>query len=292
VKLGVVFPQTEIGRDAGGVRAYAEAAEALGYDYLLTYEHVLGADPRAHHPWTGVYKYTDMFHEPMVMFGFLAAVTTRIEFVTGVLVLPQRQTALVAKQAAELDILSAGRVRIGIGVGWNAAEFQAMGSDFHTRGSRQEEQIDVLRMLWTKELVTFKGRFHTLDAVGLNPMPFQRPIPIWVGTYAERALRRAARLADGLMPGQVELDPRGRDIVAKFRQYAKEAGRDPEKLGLDCCVSLVNSTMERCIERALEWRSFGATHMRIDTMRAGLTGVQRHIDALRQFRDGLSARGI
>jgi probable F420-dependent oxidoreductase len=228
----------------------------------------------------------------MVMFGFLAAVTTRIEFVTGVLVLPQRQTALVAKQAAELDILSGGRVRIGIGVGWNAAEFQAMGSDFHTRGSRQEEQIDVLRMLWTKELVTFKGRFHTLDAVGLNPMPFQRPIPIWVGTYAERALRRAARLADGLMPGQVELDPRGRDIVAKFRQYAKEAGRDPEKLGLDCCVSLVNSTMERCIERALEWRSFGATHMRIDTMRAGLTGVQRHIDALRQFRDGLSARGI
>ena len=174
---GVVFPQIEFGNDPDTIRDYAQAAEALGYDYSLVYDHVLGADPNRARRLTGPYTHQDPFHEPMVLFGFLAAVTKRIQLTTGILILPQRQTVLVAKQAAEVDVLSGGRLRLGVGLGWNHVEYEALGMKFETRGHRMEEQVEVLRKLWSAPLVTHRTDHHVIDDAGLNPMPVQRPIP-------------------------------------------------------------------------------------------------------------------
>src|SRR4029453_13337251 len=200
MRIGVVFPQTEIGADPTGVRDYAQAVEELGYRHILVYDHVRGASTRSRPGWTGAYNSEDMFHEVFVLYGYLAAITRTVELVTGVLVLPQRQTALVAKQAAAIDVLSGGRLRLGIGVGWNAVEYQALNENFHNRGVRSEEQIALLRALWTEPAVTFNGRWHAVADAGLNPLPVQRPIPIWIGGYSEVTLQRAARLADGYFP--------------------------------------------------------------------------------------------
>src|SRR5712671_7790587 len=178
---GVVFPQIEFGNDPHAIKDYAQAAEGLGYDYLLVYDHVLSAHPDREPKLTGPYTHEDPFHEPMVFFGFLAGVTTRLELTTGILILPQRQTALVAKQAAEVDVLSRGRLRLGVGLGWNYVEYEALGMSFTDRGKRIEEQIAVLRALWTQEVVDFKGRWHRIDRAGINPPPVQRPIPLWMG---------------------------------------------------------------------------------------------------------------
>ncbi len=201
MKFGVVFPQTEIGDDPVAIKDYAQAAEGLGYDYLMTYEHVLGANPERP-GWEDWRPYTHQhaFHEPFVLFGYLAALTEKLEMVTAVLVLPQRQTPLVAKQAAQVDVLTNGRLRLGVGVGWNDVEYAGMGADFHTRGGRIEEQIKLLRDLWTKPLVKHEGEFETIDDMGINPLPVQRPIPIWVGGEADVVLRRMARIADGWFP--------------------------------------------------------------------------------------------
>src|SRR5262247_526504 len=174
---GAVFPQTEFGNDRQAIKDYAQTAEALGYDYLVVYDHVLGAHPNREPKLTGPYTYEHPFHEPMVFFGFLAAITTRLELVTGILILPQRQTALVAKQTAEVDVLSKGRLRLGIGIGWNYVEYDALGEEFRTRGRRVGEQIEVLRKLWTEPLVTYKGSDHVIDNAGLNPCPSSGPIP-------------------------------------------------------------------------------------------------------------------
>lgn len=197
MRVGVVFPQTEIGADAGAVRAYAEHVEASNFTHVLAYDHVVGADPSVHTGWGGPYDVDTTFHEPLVMFGFLAGVTTTIELVTGVIILPQRQTALVAKQAAEVDLLSNGRLRLGVGIGWNAIEYEALGEDFTNRGKRSEEQIELMRSLWTQRSVTFSGRFHRLTGAGLAPLPVQRPIPVWIGAASARGFERAGRLADG-----------------------------------------------------------------------------------------------
>ncbi|HEX9921222.1 MAG TPA: LLM class F420-dependent oxidoreductase, partial [Anaerolineae bacterium] len=194
MKLGVVFPQTEIGHDPAMIKDYVQTAEGLGYAYLLAYDHVLGANPDRPGGWQGPYTYRDSFHEPLVLYGYLAGLTQTIEFVSGILILPQRQTVLVAKQAAQVDLLSGGCLRLGVGIGWNAVEFEALGQDFHTRGKRIEEQVTLLRELWTKPLVTFEGAGHTISAAGLNPLPVQRPIPIWFGGMADVVLRRTARL--------------------------------------------------------------------------------------------------
>ena len=198
--IGVVFPQVEIGTDPGAIRDYAQAVEAMGYTHILTFDHVLGVNPDRPGGWKGPYTYRHAFHEPFVLFGFLAAGTRRVELVTGILILPQRQTALVAKQAAELDLLTGGRLRLGVGTGRNWMEYEALNEDFASRGRRVEEQIEVLRRLWTTELVTFEGKWHHLDRMGLNPMPSQRPIPIWMGSFTkvvERVIERVARIADG-----------------------------------------------------------------------------------------------
>ena len=201
MQYGTVFPQTEIGADPIGVRDYAQAVEGMGYDYILVYDHVLGANAGSRPGWRGAYRHTNMFHEPFVLFGYLAGLTERIGLATGILILPQRQTALVAKQAAEADVLSGGRLRLGIGTGWNAVEYEALDENFHDRGRRSEEQIELMRALWTRELVTYEGRWHKVTDAGINPMPVQRPIPIWLGGYAERVLERIGRLGERLGDG-------------------------------------------------------------------------------------------
>ena len=192
MRIGVVFPQTELGGDVGAVRAYARRVEELGYAHVLAYDHVLGADPAVHQGWDGPYNVTTTFHEPFVMFGFMAGITS-LELVTGIIILPQRQTALVAKQAAEVDLLTGGRFRLGIGLGWNAVEYEALGQDFSSRGRRAEEQVGLLRRLWTEPSVTFSGSFDRVTGAGLAPLPVQRPIPVWFGAQSERAYRRAGR---------------------------------------------------------------------------------------------------
>src|SRR4030088_2920597 len=200
MRIGVVFPQTEIGAEAGAARAYVQRVDELGFRHLLAYDHVVGADPAVHAGWAGPYDVHTTFHEPLVMFGYLAAVTTTLELVTGVIILPQRQAVLVAKQAAEVDLLSEGRLRLGVGLGWNAVEYEALGENFTNRGKRSEEQIAVMRALWTQDVVDFHGRWHHISHAGLNPLPIQRPIPLWLGggrPGVEAVIERIGRLADG-----------------------------------------------------------------------------------------------
>ena len=200
MRVGVVFPQTELGGDPGAVRAYGEQVEELGFNHVLAYDHVVGADPNVQTGWSGPYDVHTTFHEPLVMFGYLAAITRSLELVTGVIILPQRQTVLVAKQAAEVDLLSGGRLRLGVGIGWNSVEYEALGEDFSNRGKRSAEQIALLRSLWRDQSVTFEGAFHRLTGAGLAPLPVQRPIPVWIGAGSAPGYKRVGWLADGWFP--------------------------------------------------------------------------------------------
>jgi probable F420-dependent oxidoreductase len=284
MKFGVIFPQTEIGADPSGVRDFAQAVESLGYDHIIPYDHVVGANPASRPGWNAPYTHKDMFHEPFVLFGYLAAVTKKIGLVSGVVILPQRQTVLVAKQAAAVDVLSGGRLRLGIGIGWNPVEYEALGADFKNRGARSEEQIEVLRALWTKELVTFKGRWHTITDAGINPLPVQRPIPIWLGGGAEPVLRRVGRLGDGWFP-LAEPGDKVRSMIERIRSYAKEAGRDPSAIGIEGRVSVADGSREKWLQAISQWKELGATHVSVNTMKAGFSTPSAHIDAIRRFRD-------
>ena len=285
MQRGVVFPQIEIGNDPHAIKDYAQAVEGLGYDYLLVYDHVLGAHPDREPRLTGPYTHEHPFHEPMVLFGFLAAVTRRLQLTTGIIILPQRQTALVAKQAAEVDVLSGGRLRLGIGLGWNYVEYEALGENFKNRGRSVEEQVEVLRKLWTQPLVNFKSAYHVINNAGLNPMPVQRPIPIWFGGSTEPALRRAARLGDGWMPAGRKPDETARDLVAQLEKYLQEAGRDRRNFGIDPWISVAGVPKDEWRKGVEAWQSLGANHIAVDTMRAGFATPQAHIDAIRSFRD-------
>jgi probable F420-dependent oxidoreductase len=275
--IGVVFPQTELGGDVGAVRAYALRVAELGYHHVLAYDHVVGADPAVHAPWQGPYDVTTTFHEPFVLFGYMAAIT-ELEMVTGIIILPQRQTALVAKQAAEVDLLTRGRFRLGIGLGWNAVEYEALGQDFTTRGRRVEEQVDLLRRLWTEPSVTYEGSFDRVTGAGLAPLPVQQPIPVWFGAQSERAYRRAGRLADGWFP-QVRPGPELDEARLVVEQAAVAAGRDPALLGMEGRVSWRGS-QEKLAEHAASWRDAGASHISVNTMGSGLRTVDDHLAAL------------
>jgi len=283
VKLGVVFPQTEIGNDAAVIRDYAQAAEQVGYNHLLVFDHVLGAHAdRFEGRFRPPYDHQTPFHEPFVLFGYLAAATTALELVTGVLVLPQRQTALVAKQAAEVDVLSNGRLRLGVGIGWNFAEYEALGEAFRNRGRRIEEQIALMRELWTKELVDFDGRYHHMRQVGINPLPVRRPVPVWMGGGVETVLRRAARIADGWFP-QFRPGPESAATIERLRGYLREAGRRPEDFGIEGRISMFNTPEDQWGAALEGWRDMGATHVSLNTMNAGLASPKAHIDAIRRF---------
>lgn len=282
MQLGVVFPQTEIGADPGAVRAYTQAVEGLGFEHLLVYDHVLGAYPEGRRAdWRGAYTHEDMFHEPFVLFGYLAAITTRLELVTGIIILPQRQTALVAKQTAEVDVLTEGRLRLGIGIGWNDVEYEALNESFRNRGRRCEEQIAVLRALWTQELVTYEGRWHTIRNAGLNPLPVQRPIPLWFGSGAEPVLRRLARLGDGWFP-QLQPDDTGRATVARLRALTREAGRDPGEIGIEPRLNIAQGNEGSWRAEVAAWQEIGITHLSLNTMGGGLRSVDEHLATLRR----------
>ena len=286
MRLHAIFPQTEIGSDPALVARLVRDVEAMGFDGLVAYDHVLGADP-ARPNWSGPYTIESMFHEVMVLFSFAAAITTRLEFSTGVLILPQRQTALVAKQAAALDVLSRGRLRLGVGVGWNWVEFDALGMNFKDRGKRIEEQIALLRRLWTEPSVTFAGTWHHVDRVGLNPLPVQRPIPLWMGADSEVAIRRVARLADGFF-AHFGASDEGAAGAAQFWEWVKAAGRDPKRIGLECRTGarMTDDELSRAAER---FRAMGATDLEFNTMRAGFRDVEEHLSAYRRFLARLRA---
>lgn len=283
MQIGAVFPQTEFGNDPAAIRDYAQTIEGLGYSHVLAYDHVLGANPNRPGGWQGrPYTYQSPFHEPFLLFSYMAAVTTGLGFATGIIILPQRQTALVAKQAATLDVLSGGRVRLGIGIGWNEVEYVSLNENFHNRGKRVEEQIDVLQKLWTQELVTYEGRWHTIPDAGINPLPVQRPIPLWFGGHAEAVMRRLARSGAGWMPNfrtaadaQPTLDALERHLAA--------AGRTRADIGIEPRVNYGDGNPDRWRKVMEEWQSAGATHFSVNTMGSGLATPAAHMDALRRF---------
>jgi probable F420-dependent oxidoreductase len=292
VHIGAIFPQTEIRTDCGAICAFTQAVEELGYTHIFIADHVLGADTRFHqHPSLARYSYHSVVHEPLTLMAYMAALTTRIILSTGILILPQRQTVLVAKQAAEVDVLSSGRVRLGIGVGWNAVEYEALGQDFHTRGRRSAEQIAVMRALWTQEVVNFHGKWHHITHAGLNPLPVQRPIPIWLGVGSSQtevppdaALRRVARLADGWSPN-IPTDAQGQAIVERVHQYAREAGRDPSTLSLEGRVRIGGKPPADWLKQVQAWQDLGATHIIAEARGGGLSFPDEHIAAFRQFKE-------
>jgi probable F420-dependent oxidoreductase len=289
MRVGAVFPQTEIGSDPADVRRWATTVEDLGYDHILAYDHVLGAGTDTRPGWQG-YTSENLFHEVFVLYGYLAAVTRRVELVTGVLILPQRQTALVAKQAAEVDVLSGGRLRLGIGVGWNPVEYAALGPSFKDRGMRSEEQIALLRELWAAPLVTFEGRWERVDNAGINPRPDAGRIPVWLGGASDRTLRRVARTADGWLPNA---DPvKGAEMVERLRGYARDAGRDPADIGLEPRLNLATVSPAERADYAAAWQRVGATHLTVATMGAGYATVDDHLGALETAIADLSRAGL
>ncbi len=286
MQIGVTFPQYEIGADPVDIRGYAQAVEELGYKHLLAYDHVLGADPAKREGWTG-YTHQHMFHEIFVLFGYLAAIAPRLELVTGVVILPQRQAALVAKQAAQVDVLTGGKFRLGVGVGWNAVEYEALGMNFKTRGKLIEEQVDLMRRLWEREVISYEGKFHRVTEAGLNPLPVRRSIPVWMGGGADVLLRRTARLGDGWFP-QGRPDDEMRRKVDLLRRYTEEVGRDPGSVGIEARVNFGDGVKE-CVRQTAAWREIGATHITINTMGAGLASQTDHLDAIRQYMDAVQA---
>ena len=286
MKIGVVFPQTEIGQDPAAIRDYAQAVESLGYTHILAFDSVVGANPVRPGGWDSPYTYQHDFHEPFVLFGFCAGVTRRIELVTGIVILPQRQTTLVAKQAAAVDVLSGGRLRLGIGVGWNVVEFEALGETFKNRGRRVEEQLEVMRLLWTQELVTYEGRWHRVPDAGIRPLPVQRPIPIWMGGESEAVLRRAARLADGWITLQTfRPGPAAQQTVDRLLGLVREAGRDPAAFGIEGRVTLSLVAPEERAKEIAAWRAMrGITHLCVNTMGLGLPGPEEHVRTLERFK--------
>jgi len=281
MKIGVSFPTTEIGNDPNDIRSFAREVEAMGFDYLTCIDHVIQGREAVADDWRAYYTRDNAFHETLVLFGFLAAATERLELANAILILPQRPTVLVAKQLAEIDLLSGGRLRAGVGIGWNVLEFEALGQPFSSRARRIEEQVALMRRLWTEEIVTFDGEWDHVADAGLNPLPVQRPIPIWFGAFVPVAIERAGRLADGLL-----LNPRIRpgkgatEAIEGFHGAATSVARDPNALGLEATIFTENRGANALVEELEGWREHGATHLTIRTMTSGLVSVKEHLQAL------------
>ena len=288
MKIGAIYPQIELQGDPEAVRRIGLAVEEMGFDHLLVYDHVAGATHDREPRLTGPYNEKDPFHDPFVMFAYLAALTSKIELVTGILILPQRQTVLVARQAADLDLLSNERFRMGIGIGWNYVEYDVLGQDFGTRGKRSAEQIILLRKLWGEPVVSFEGAFDRIDRVALNPRP-RRQIPLWIGGAAEVALRRAAKLADGFIFTDGLSDPFA--AAAMLKGFLAEEGRPIEGFGLQNNMLRTRSIQEM-VEATLRWRDIGGTHIGVNTMGMGLTTIDQHIDYLKRSLEALQKAGV
>jgi probable F420-dependent oxidoreductase len=281
MQLNAMFPTRDVGTDPAKIRDWAQAAEDLGYAYIEVPDHVFGAAARD--GWTPLYNERDPFHETFVMLGFLAGVTKRIRLSSGVLIAPQRQTGLIAKQAAEADLLSGGRLRLGIGVGWNHVEYEALGEDWKTRGARQAEQVEVLRRLWSEDLVTFNGRFHALKEVNIVPPPVQRPIPIWFGGVSDAVVMRAARLGDGWMPIMAP-DEKAEQKLALLREEMKKRGRDAAKFGIEGWLRMSDADPQRWAAGADGWRKLGADMIMLYPMYR-MPEFDDQIETLRRFKE-------
>ena len=298
MQIGAIFPQTEIGSDPGAIREYAQAAEQLGYSHLFIADHVLGASADYHaHMADGYYTNRSIIHESFTTMGYIAGITERIGLTTGILILPQRATALVAKQAAAVDVLSNGQLRLGIGVGWNHVEYEALNRNFRDRGRRSEEQIALMRALWTQEVVDFHGRWHRVDNAGINPLPVQRPIPVWLGAGSsasplppEPVLHRIATISDGWFPNFEPQQP-GREAIAKLREYVRASGRDESEVGIEGRIRIDNKKPEDWVDEAKGWQELGAAGITVEARRGGLSGVGQHIDAIVRFREALADIG-
>lgn len=289
MQTGVVFPQNEIGDDPGAVRAFTEAVDDMGFSHVLAYDHVLGANPERPGGWQGPYTFRDGFWEVFSLFAYMAGLRPGLAFITGVLVLPQRQTALVAKQAATLDVLCGGKLRLGVGNGWNAVEFEALGESFNNRGRRLEEQVQLLKEYFCHELVTFDGKFHTVNAAGLKPMPIQRPIPIWFGGHHENMLRRVGELGSGWLPGFRQAADAA-DALERIRGYAAAAGRDPAEIGLEPRLNYGAGNVEEWGQTMAGWKVAGATHLAVNTLGAGFTEPDEHLRAILRLADFLGLK--
>jgi probable F420-dependent oxidoreductase len=281
MQLNAMFPTRDIGSDPAKIRDWAQAAEGLGYAYIEVPDHVFGVTARD--GWMPLYNEKDPFHETFVMLGFLAAVTTRIRLSSGVLIAPQRQTGVIAKQAAEADLLSGGRLRLGIGVGWNHVEYEALGQDWRTRGARQAEQVEVLKRLWSEDLVTFDGRFHVLQGVNIVPPPVQRPIPIWFGGISDAVVIRAARLGDGWMP-IMPPDEKAAQKLSHLREELKKHGRDATRFGVEGWLRMDDADPQRWAEAADGWRQLGADMVMLYPMYR-MPRLDDQIDTLRRFKE-------
>lgn len=288
MEIGVIYPQIELGGDPLAVRSIGLATEEQGFDHLLAYDHVVGATHDREPKLTGPYTEKDPFHDPFVMFAYLAGITKRIGFITGILILPQRQTVLVARQAADLDLLSGERFTLGVGLGWNYVEYDSLGQDFTTRGKRVDEQITLLRKLWSEPLVDFEGRFDRVDRASLNPPP-KRSIPIWIGGFAEVALRRAVAMGDGFICADGAADAFAQ--AARLHELLEEAGRTADGFGLHCNM-LRAKTPEEVVRTAVAWREAGGTRASIDTMRKGFTTAGEHIDYIERVATLLRKEGL
>ena len=288
VQLGAFFPTRDMPADRAVVRDWAQAAEGLGFDFIEVSDHVLGADRAAIPGFEGPYDVNDSFHETFVTLSFMAAATEKVGFASGVLILPQRQTALVAKQAAQLDILCGGRLRLGVGVGWNPVEYEALGQAWNTRGRRQAEQIELMNRLWTERTVTFEGEFDRVRHAGINPLPIQRPIPIWFGGSADAVLRRTAKYGQGWIP----LGNPGSKTEAQLeslRGYVREQGRDPGNFGIEAWIRSGNAGPDEWHATAARWRDLGASHLTFYTSGQGVGPLDKQIAAMRRFAE--AARG-
>jgi len=282
MQLGAVLPHNEIGNDPVAITAYLQGVEQLGLTHLLIYDHVMGADPDREGGYSGPYDKDTAFHEPFTFFAFAAAVTTSIELVTTVLILPQRQTVLVAKQAAEVAILSNDRLRLGVGTGWNKVEYQALNEDFTNRGRRQEEQVDLMRSLWTSDAFSYDGRYHTVDRASINPRPSQ-PVPIWFGGSAPALLERCARLGDGWMPLGGAND-KSAVLLDTIRQHRLAAGKSMDGFGVQAQAQWGGGDPVRWRSHAERWREMGATHLAVATHNAGPTDVDGHLARLAEYQ--------
>jgi probable F420-dependent oxidoreductase len=281
--LGAFLPTRAFAQDPAAIRDWTQAVEEIGYDYIDVPDHVLGVDRQARPDFDGPYDISDGFHETFVTLGYLAAITTRVRLRSAVLILPQRQTALVAKQAAEVDVLSGGRFDLGVGVGWNTVEYEALNEDWKSRGARQTEQLEAMNHLWTEDVVTFKGKFHTFDGVGLNPRPVQRPIPLWFGGSADAMLRRAAKFGSGWIPLGKPDDAAVARLDA-LRGYLNAESRDPAKFGIECWIRTTRRDPDSWCRAAEAWRAIGATDVTLYTSSTDIISIGDQIDALQAFK--------
>jgi probable F420-dependent oxidoreductase len=289
MQYGVVFPQYEFPNDPLAIKDFAQTAENLGFGHILAYSHVLGANPDRPGGWKGPYTYHHAFQEPTILFSYMAGVTEKMAFVTGIIILPQRQTALFAKQAATLDILCGGRLRLGVALGWNPVEYTALDRNFHNRGKRFEEQVQLLRLLWTKPLVTFKGQWHHIPDAGLNPLPQQRPIPLWFGGHADPVLHRVARMGDGWLPNYRTAEDAA-EALNTLNQYLAAENRTLEDIGIEPRLRFGEGDPQTWQTICEGWQNSGATHMTFNTLGAGFKKAREHFGAMETFAESMGLK--